>query len=241
MLEQQEPKPKGIAAWEYTLRASTESPVYGGIIIDRFARCLKESPVTLFVPWGASPTRTTANNYDQTALNRIEQFSRILAMCDVPNDVLIMPADVYAIEINGDDLNRVAQYFSSVRSKAERFGFSVIPWSTIREQNWDLYENTVRWECSPEVLWRSTPKALWYDGLLPAALSRNAGRGENAIRQSAFRYLQERIAEARIIEAAYAPVKLSMVSKQKDDIVDRELPRVYILDKNWRFPWLKGA
>lgn len=240
MRENQESKPKCIAAWEYTLGTSAESPVYSGTIIDRFVRASSDKPLTLFIPWGASPARIDVNNYDKTALNRIEQYGRILSMCGVPNETLIMPADVYAIEINSDDPDRVAQYFSSVGSEAERFGFSVVPWSTIREQNRDFYENIVRWECSPEALWRSTPKALWYNVLLPAALSRNASRGENAARQSAFNYLQERIAEARVIEALHAPVKLSMVSKQKDDIVDRELPRVYILEKELRFPWLKG-
>ncbi|MEK9143510.1 MAG: hypothetical protein AAB481_02700, partial [Patescibacteria group bacterium] len=189
-----------------------------------------------------SPTRILTYDYDLAALNRVKRYSDQLARYyGAPNAVLIMPADVYAIEINGDNPDRVTTYFSEIRVAANDLGFSVQPWSAIREQNLDLYEEILQWECSPEALFRSTPKALWYDGLFPAALSRNSALGEDAVHQSAFRYLQERIVEARVIEAVYTPIKLSMVSKQKDDIVDRELPRVYILEKELKFPWLKGS
>lgn len=239
MRENQETKPNGIAAWEYTLRASVEPPVYAGKIIDRFLRASPD-PLTLFIPWGASRAKTRANDQDKAALRLVEQYSRMLLSYGIPNETLIMPVDVYAIEINDDDQARVAQYFLAIGAEAESLGFSVDPWSAIRERNRELYESTIRWECSPEALWRSTPKALWYDSLLPASLARHANRGEDKALQSAFRYLQERIAEARVIDAVYQPLKLSMGSKQKDDIVDRELPRVYLLEKNLRFPWLKG-
>ncbi|MBI4064858.1 hypothetical protein HY409_00605 [Candidatus Gottesmanbacteria bacterium] len=240
MLENRDLTPKSIAGWEYTLSASVEAPVYGGAIIDRFAQSSAEQPLTLFIPWGVSPTRTAIGRYEEVALDWTKRYSELLLYYGVPNRPLIMPADVYAVEINGDDPDRVAQCFSSIGNVAERLGFPVVPWSTIREQNRDRYEDTLKWECSLEALWQSTPKALWYDGFLPASFSRNMAKRDDVVRQSAFRYLQERIAEARVIEAAYAPVKLSMVSKQKDDIVDRELPRIYILDKKLRFPWLKG-
>ena len=180
MLENQEAKNNN-EAWEYTLRASTEPPLYGSTIMDRFAQSSTAKPITLFVPWGVSPTRTTANNYDQAALNRVKRYSDQLARYyGAPNAVLIMPADVYAIAINGDDPDRVTQYFSAVGDAANNLGFSVQPWSAIREQNLNFYEEILQWECSPDALFRSTPKALWYDGLFPASLSRNSARSSIA-------------------------------------------------------------
>lgn len=233
-----EQEPKCIDAWEFTLQASMEPPIYGKTIIDRFTISTVEQPVTLFVPWGVSPLRTYSNNYDQAALDQIKRYSLLLARYGVPNEVMIMPADLYATEINRYDLDLADQYCYAIAYEADDRGFSVKPWSKIREQNMEQYESILRYECSPDALPRSTPKALWYRSLLPASISRNSDRGEDAVRESAFRYLQERISEARIIESVYAPVKLSMVTPTKDNIVDRELPRLYILEDSLRFPWL---
>ena len=51
-------------------------------------------------------------------------------------------------------------------------------------------------------------------------------------------YLIERIAEGMFIEERFSPIKVSCVARHKDDKVDRELPRLYLVPEQLHAPWL---
>jgi len=228
-------------AWEATARIISEEISYKEDIISRFKNSSINTPLTLFVPWGVRP-EGTFGPYELAALNRVNNYKKLLQTYDIPSTILIMPADVYAIEINGYPQESTVNYFNRVSQEAEALNFTVKPWSVIRSENEDAYNNILRWEANPESLWRTIPKSLWYRDLLAAAYRRTKQQGDQAITKAAFDYLKERIAEARIIESVYKPIKLSMVSPKKDNVVDCDLPRLYILPRGLRFPWIeKGA
>jgi hypothetical protein len=227
-------------AWDQTLSLQTEPAVFTYKVTDRLATSTPGAPVTLFVPWGVRPLGKPGESETQ-ALNYISDYRKMLLKNGVPSKVLIMPADVYAIEINGYPWESTTNYFNWVWNQSENRGFQVLPWSVIRSQNQETYENILKREASLKSLWRTIPKALWYRDLLPAAYRRSQMQGDEQIKEAAFNYLRERVAEARIIELVYRPIKLSMVSPHKDDIVDCDLPRLYILPKSIRFPWMNGG
>ncbi|KKW10690.1 MAG: hypothetical protein UY49_C0015G0008 [Microgenomates group bacterium GW2011_GWC1_49_7] len=226
-------------AWEATARLLTEEVPYNGDILARMKSGSKDNPLTLFIPWGVRPEGNFGSSELQ-ALDFVQNYRQLLTGYCIPNNVLLMPADVYAIEINGYKWETTTAYFSRVWVEAEKRNFQVLPWSVIRKQNRARYETVLQWEANPESLWRSIPKSLWYQNLLMAAYRRSAQKGDSAITKAAFDYLKERIAEARVIESVYRPIKLSMVSPKKDDVVDCDLPRLYILPRNLRFPWIDG-
>lgn len=225
------------AAWEATKPLLTENSVYSGDFISRFAMSSSTKPLTLFVPWGVRPTDKFMNN-EKMALDTVQNYQNLLKKYEVPSNVLIMPADVYATEVNNYDPTTTNDYFSIVRNESKARGFQVKPWSQIRKDNQALYDRVLIYEANIDSLWRSTPKKLWYDGLLKAAYRRSGKESSQEIARAAFDYLKERVAEARVIESIYKPIKLSMVEPNKDDVVDRDLPRLYLLPSAIRFPWI---
>lgn len=228
-------------AWESTLPLLSEQVEYSGDFLARFSASTTNNPLVLFVPWGVRPSGTFGES-ELRALSYIERFQKNLNSYSFPSTVLIMPADVYAIEINNYPWEITTSYFNIVTDEARTRDFNVKPWSIIRDENRDQYDRILKWEANPTSLWPVIPKALWYRDLLGAAYRRSKQVGDQAITTAAFNYLRERIAEARIIETVYKPIKLSMVSPKKDDIVDCDLPRLYILPKELRFPWIaKGS
>lgn len=227
-------------AWEATSRMLTEKIPYPSDILTRLSKSNVVNPLTLFVPWGVRPEGQFGSS-EFSALSYIDRYRNLLKTLSIPSRVLLMLADVYALEINSYPKEPTLAYFARVRKEASARNFEVIPWSIIRNHNQERYRKILQWEGNPEALWRSIPRSLWYDGLLSAAYRRSGQNDDQGIRRAAFDYLKERIAEARIIESVYKPIKLSMVSPKKDTIVDCDLPRLYILPPELRFPWLKGA
>ena len=223
------------AAWEATKPLLVENPVYCGDILSRLAASSKAKPLTLFVPWGVRPEGAFGSK-EIEALDTITNYRTLLSKFSIPSTVLLMPADVYATEVNNYRNDVANRYFSTIAREAEKRNFQVSPWSEIRRANRRMYDRILQGEASLEALWKSTPKSLWQD-LLNAA-GRRSKQDPNDVAKAAFDYLKERVAEARIIDTVYKPIKLSMVSPQKDNIVDRDLARLYVLPKILRFPWL---
>ena len=62
--------------------------------------------------------------------------------------------------------------------------------------------------------------------------------GKMGLRSDSVEYLIERVVEAIIIEEKYRPIKISCVARYKDDKVDLELPRLYLLPENLLAPWM---
>lgn len=192
-------------------------------------------PLPLFIPWGYRPVGKPS--IECSVLDRIQKYTEMFNKRRIPVTPLIMPADLYATEINGVDQSLVNDYFSFITREAEAKGFQVIPWSLIRSENNSQYqimasnltENVIRGLLENPVI----------DKALETATKRVSIKSEQAIRDSALAYLRERICEAEIIEEKFKPIKLSLVGKNKDNGVDRSLPRLYIIPEEQQFPWLK--
>ena len=223
------------AAWQATKPWLTETPLYTGDILSRLAASSPRKPLTLFIPWGVRPEGKFGDK-ELRALDTIKKYQSLLQTFSIPSTVLLMPADIYATEVNNYQNDSANAYFTTVTKAAEQRNFQVSPWSDIRRANRRMYDRILQGEASLEALWKTTPKSLW-QSLLRAA-ERRSRQDPNDVAKAAFDYLKERVAEARIIDAIYKPIKVSMVSPKKDDIVDRDLARLYILPRELRFPWM---
>ena len=201
-------------------------------------------PTTLFVPWGVRP-RGDFGEPETEVLERLASLKD--RMCDtalIKNgkrpyaQVLIMPADIYATEVNSQvSPENAERYFGEVTRQAKAIGFDVKPWSKIREENRDQYESRTS-ELTPDEIARLLGPNKIQDAF--AAAGRRSGLiTQEGVASAAFAYLRERIGEAEIVETHYEPIKVSLVAKNKDNGVDRDLPRVYVIPSELQFPWLK--
>jgi cytochrome c-type biogenesis protein CcmH/NrfG len=149
-----------------------------------------------------------------------------------------MPADLYATEVNRQvSAQEADKYFAQVRKGAEAEGFLVRPWSQIRKENEKAYRERSSELTEDAIVSLLTPQKL--TEAERAARKRSGYIDRNSIHLAALAYLRERICEAEIIEKTYQPIKVSAVAKNKDNGVDRALPRVYILPDEYQFPWIK--
>jgi len=191
--------------------------------------------VNLFVPWGVRPEGEP--KLETSVLDKIQNVSDMMRKKGVNSQVILMPADIYATEINLINCDLAFNYFCFVRREAEARGFVVKSWSEIRAENIDLYQSLAAQYCE-ETLEEILPGGV-IERAIEAAKRRSCRTDINDIIKSAYTYLGERIVEAEIIERIYKPIKVSAVSKNKDGYVDRELPRLYLVPEEMQFPWLK--
>lgn len=215
-----------------------EKPERPEAIFERLLEARKTgTPVTLFVPWGARPTGSFGES-EITVLNRLANLKEMLLRRKISSSLLLMPADLYATEINNQVASEQADsYFRTVTEEAEIRGFTAIPWSAIRQAHIELYTQR-----SSELTTENIQKLLSANKIVKAfdAAGRRSGYTERTkIQNAAFAYLRERICEAEMIESIYAPIKVSVVPKNKDNEVDRNLPRVYLIPPAVQLPWLK--
>lgn len=194
-------------------------------------------PLCLFVPWGVR-SKGEFGDPEKAVLKKIRSLQVILNNRGANAQVLVMPADLYATEVNRQVNNKeTAKYFDDVTTWAYLTGFFVKPWSEIRQNNLIVYKKRVAELTNEEVI-KILGKNIVNEAL-KAAGRRSGHNGKIEIENAAFAYLRERICEAEIVETVYKPIKASAVSKNKDNGVDRELPRVYVIPSELQFPWLK--
>lgn len=236
--------------WQQIKALKIEHPFYGDKVFRRIATARKESePLTLFVPWGIRPTysgdmyetgKFNAGSAESQVLDRVFGFQHMLDARKVPSRVLIMPADLYAINVNGMDTQRL-QYFdvlqSSVAEKAATGGgvYEIAPWSRLREQNADRYAELAA-EYTDEQIGKVVPWGLM-DKAFESARKYSVG---GDYRQAAMDYLRERLCEGHIIEELFwLVVKLSCVPPRKNKVVDGPLPILNLIPSKLRAPWLQ--
>lgn len=214
------------------------NPEFPDAIIARILKARSsQDPLTLFIPWGVRPIGNIGQNEIQV-MDRLNTLRKIFERRRIDSKVLIMPADLYATEVNNQVDTKTAQnYFEQVSETAASYGFWVKPWSIIRSENIEMYlalrETLTEREIGRLLTGHKVNEAI-------AAASRRSGYDrQEDIRRAAFAYLRERIAEAQIVEKIYAPIKVSAVAKNKDNEVDMNLPRLYIIPEKEQFPWLK--
>jgi hypothetical protein len=241
-------------AWESMMDASISGPVAKEAIIQRLfepqesrlvaristaygGRTGMRPYTTLFTPWGVRPEGQFGNS-EQNVLDRISSLRDRLDELKIPSQVLLMPADVYATEVNRQvSQERADDYFSQVTEAGKQRGFIVEPWSQIRERSWIRYTKRAE-ELTPEAIRSILPASVIAEAQ-GAATRRSGFSSQSDIEEAMFRYLRERICEAEIIDSWYKPIKVSAVANLKDNGVDRNLPRIYIVPPELQFPWLK--
>lgn len=223
-------------AWLDITRMKTGSPEQPREIIKRlFLSRSTDKPIVLFVPWGVRPNGLPKP--ELLALSRIKFLQETLIKRHIATKVLLMPADIYATEINQLNEQQTKVYFDWVKQQAETRGFQVLSWSAIRSANRIQYDKLVK-TFTKEKLQEIFSKGQ-LERIREAAERRSGYVNCEDIENAAYAYLRERVCEAEIIETVYRPIKVSMVAKEKDARVDRELPRIYIVPKEEQFPWLK--
>lgn len=241
-------------AWRALMEMSVEEPTQKEAIMDRLSEPIAYAFVNpylggklylsgmrywteLFVPWGVRPN----GNFGQSevaALDRIQKVQDELWKNNIASKVLLMPADLYATEVNKQvNPDQVREYFEQVTTEGNNRYFSVVPWSSIREKFMEDYQRL-----SAELTTRAIQELIPWQVIQSAIKSagRRSGFTTRAeVQASAFNYLRERLCEAVIIEENYKPIKVSVGAKYKDNFVDRDLPRVYVMPSELQFPWLK--
>lgn len=191
----------------------------------------------LFIPWGVRPEGGFGQP-EEVVFDRIQSVQEGLSKNGVSTKVLLMPADLYATEVNRQvNKEQANEYFEQVAGAGRDRGFNVVPWSAIREEYLDDYQRLAA-DLTIGAIRELIP------GQVIESAKKSAGRrsgfsAEAEIEAAAYRYLRERLCEAVIIEERYRPIKLSAVAKYKDNFVDRNLPRVYVTPSELQFPWLK--
>lgn len=224
-------------AWTDITSLKVDNPVYPEEVIARLNTSRQtDDQLTLFVPWGVRPVGRPGRS-ELTVMDRIKETQDMLRQRRINAAVLLMPADLYATEVNCVNPKIAATYFEFIARAATTRGFNVKPWSEIRAENSTTYQRR-KAELTEEELRNILGRAKIEEAVITA--TRRSGYSlRRFIEQAAFAYLRERICEAEIIDAIYKPIKVSAVSKNKDNEVDRDLPRLYIIPENNQFPWLK--
>lgn len=215
---------------------SIYKPTFPEEITRRMIDCRSTGkPLTLFVPWG---TRLEGKiGPEPRVLDKILEIQTRMQQRGMNAQVLILPADIYATKINQVDPQWTVDYFTEIRMMAEARGFDVVSWSQLKADNQNEYD-TISGKLDEETIQETiSPYAI--KGALLAAARRSGYNDPSDVRRAAFAYLRERICEGLMIDRLYKPIKLSCVSKKKDNDIDGPLPRMYMIPSELQFPWLK--
>lgn len=215
-----------------------EKPVLPEAAFDRlFTARRTGKPVVIFVPWGVRP-KGEFGQTERAAFDRLTRVQNILTTRNIRSNLLFMPADLYATEINNQvAIKEANDYFGTVTTEATNRGFTVAPWSVLRQTYRDLYNLRASQLTAEEIIRILSPNKV--SGALDTASRRSGYTDQQDMQNAAFAYLRERICEAEIIEDVYKPIKVSVVPKNKDTEVDRDLPRLYLIPPAVQLPWLK--
>lgn len=225
--------------WNLIKMQSTNGPVKPDKILEQLIDArIKGTQLTLFSPWGPryKTTRTSILDSDPEVktLTEVSDFLKRLNNSGFSVRYVLMPADLYATEVNSLAASSVMPYFSNVASAAREIQggiceLAVTPWSEIRSANLEKYESlrtSLDSDFSRSIRSGELRKAL------DVAKRYNPGDYE----ASARRYCIERVCEARIIEDVLSPIKLSLVRAEKDAL-DDPLKRIYIVSS--QAPWMR--
>ncbi len=219
-------------AWQDISSFFAFDPVFPESIIKR----LMEQPnPTLFIPWGVKNIPYFGSK-EREAMDQIDVVKRILQKRNINANIRLMPADLYALEVNNLlKPKNVNAYFDQVKKEGEQRGYTVTPWSTIRSDNQNTYDQLAD-KYTKDTLRTVLPNSI-IENALRAAEKNSGFTNSDDVEAAAFQYLRERVCEATIVESLWQPIKLSMAPKNKDNVVDMELPRLYILPNYLVLPW----
>lgn len=201
---------------------------------------LRERVITFFTPWGFR------YNYEEQDLyinegDREVQLLRFFAkmlkefQANMPDREwrwLFLAADSYATRINGEIKEVVDEYFESLYA----WFYTIMPEKKITcLSKWSLYDYSVIADESRKIVENNFDRYVSQTAFKRAtATALKMSKTE----ESAKAYCIERATEALWIEGACRPIKISAVRRDKDDGVDVDLPRLYLVPENLQAPWL---
>lgn len=210
----------------------------------------RDNTLQLFTPWGPPYNKDALNlreGPEIKTLKKLAEIARIFTSHKIDIQWIILGADLYGTEINRlGSLNGppriseevVKRYFSNLgRALSVRLSKSKLYlWSQIRSKYqtaYFAYQQEYDSEKIKRLIGESSLKQMVYTARLICHLN-----SSEEAEIMALRYVQERICEARLIEAIWHPIKISLAPRHKDEIVDMELPRLYLIPKELQTPWL---
>lgn len=195
---------------------------------------LREQDINLFTPWGPRyswQVRGTVIRESDKEVETLEflrkSLDELLRYMPAKNfRWVFLGADLYGTRLNGLPGEAMSNYFASLSGWLA----TLLPevefrlWSEFDEMA-EPYRKQVRANFSQlvqaELLRRTTQTAQ--------AMGKGSDPND---------YLTERLAEALLIEGLLKPIKVSCVMRHKDDHVDADLPRLYIVPEDLTAPWM---
>jgi len=226
--------------WRYIKKDSIQKPVGGVRIPEQLLRVkFQGERLVLFSPWGPRYNQESPliekSDPEVRTFGEIQRTLATISGFGYDISFILMPADMYGIEINNFSPLFVNEYFKRVEELAFRelssaASVDIKRWSRIREDNTKRYSQ-LREEID-ETLFDQIKKSKFRNAVKVARVF-NPTRAE----ESARRYCIERLVEGILIEELYSPIKLSIVRKEKDTL-DGPLKRVYLMSN--KAPWLGG-
>ena len=210
----------------------------------------RDSALRLFTPWGPPYNKEALDLREGSeikTLKKLAEIARLFASYEIDVQWVILGADLYGTEINRlgrlDGPPRISEevvkrYFSNLnRALLVRLPQAKLYlWSQIRFEHqtaYSRYQEDYNTERIGQLIGETLLKQMTYTAKLICRLS---SKEEAEI--MALRYLKERISEALLVEEIWQPIKISLAPPGKDEIVDMNLPRLYLIPKELQTPWL---
>jgi hypothetical protein len=200
-------------------------------VLGRFA----QAEINLFTPWGPRydwETRGTTIKPADKEILLLQFLAGIRAeleqnMPDRRFQWQFLAADLYGLRINGLPWEVVEDYYASLDQALAGYlpGAELLRWSQLDDEA-ERYRRAIRENFTME-----------FDRSLVARAIKTAqamGRGGDAMA-----YLVERLAEARLVNDRWQPVKVSCVGRHKDQGVDGPLPVLYLVPEDLHAPWMR--
>lgn len=195
---------------------------------------LREQNINLFTPWGPRyswETRGAVIRESDKEVATLEFLYTVLAEMSkrMPGKNLrwtFLGADLYGTRLNGLLEAVVIDYFASLSCWLA----TLLPEAEFRL--WSEFDEVAE-------PYRKDARVNFDQFIRPGLIQRASlttqimGRGSDPEA-----YLVERLAEARLIEDLFRPIKVSCVMRHKDDHVDADLPRLYIVPEYLTAPWM---
>jgi len=195
---------------------------------------LREQDIHLFTPWGPRYSWEIRGAIICENDKEVETLRFLHTVLDeisghMPGKSIrwiVLGADLYGTRLNGLPEEAISDYFASLSDWLATF----LP--EVEFRLWSEFDEIAE-------PYREQVRANFSQFVRPELLLRAAQTAQTMGRGSDPRgYLTERLAEALLIENLLKPIKVSCVMRHKDDHVDADLPRLYIVPGNLTAPWM---
>jgi len=195
---------------------------------------LREHNVNLFTPWGPRYSWESRGGIIRDGDKEVSTLKFLKVIWDqlsgnMPDKSLhwtFLGADLYGTRLNGLPEDVVGEYFASLSGWLSQ----ILP--EVEFRLWSKYDSTAQ-------PYRQRVTSSFELHVGPELLRRTSQTAHTMGRDGDPKaYLVERLAEAMLIEDLLHPIKISCVRRHKDDQVDANLPRLYVVPESLTAPWM---